>query len=160
ARSMTADYFDFGIVGGPRSASAMARSPKNRPPLQLGTGFMTLRELLSGLNVRSVTGDLDTQILGLAYDSRQVTAGNLCFAIRGIRSDGNRFVPDALAKGAAAIVSGTVRPRVLKPSAPWIHVDDEREAMASIAANFYGHPTRQLHLIGVTGTNGKTTTTY
>jgi UDP-N-acetylmuramoyl-L-alanyl-D-glutamate--2,6-diaminopimelate ligase len=121
---------------------------------------MTLRELLSGLNVRSVTGDLDTKILGLAYDSRQVTAADLFFAIRGTRMDGNRFVPNALAKGAAAIVSGTKGSDPSVPSLPWVEVEDERAAMASIAANFYRHPTEQLHLIGVTGTNGKTTTTY
>ena len=66
---------------------------------------MTLRELLSGLKVRSVAGDLDTEILGLAYDSRAVRPGFLFFAIRGTRLDGNRFMPKAIVKGAAAVVS-------------------------------------------------------
>src|SRR5262245_59792745 len=119
---------------------------------------MILRELISGLKARGVRGDLDTDILGLAYDSRQVSAGDLFFAIRGTRLDGNHFMPRAIAKGAVAVVSA------LEPVAavdmPWIQVSDERAAMAVIAANFYGQPTKALHVIGVTGTNGKTTTTY
>jgi UDP-N-acetylmuramoyl-L-alanyl-D-glutamate--2,6-diaminopimelate ligase len=119
---------------------------------------MTLRELLSGLNAIRVTGDLDTEILGLAYDSRRVAAGDLFFAIRGARFDGNRFMPKAIAKGAAAVVSALDPVEGL--AMPWIQVRDERAAMARIAGNFYGHPTGRLHVIGVTGTNGKTTTTY
>ena len=119
---------------------------------------MTLHELLSGVNVRATNGDLDTEILGLSYDSRSVSLGFLFFAIRGTRLDGNRFMPKAIAKGAAAVVSALAP--VQSVAMPWIQVDDEREAMARIAANFYGRPTENLHLIGVTGTNGKTTTTY
>jgi UDP-N-acetylmuramoyl-L-alanyl-D-glutamate--2,6-diaminopimelate ligase len=119
---------------------------------------MTLRELLSGLNVRTVLGDLDTEILGLTYDSREVSRGYVFFAIRGERLDGNQFTPKAIANGAAAIVSAL--PRVEPAAVAWVQVEDEREAMATIAGNFYNHPTRRLHLVGVTGTNGKTTTTY
>src|SRR5262245_41278706 len=119
---------------------------------------MTLRELISGLKARSVFGDLDTEILGLAYDSRQVSAGDLFFAIRGTRLDGNRFMPKAIAKGAVAVVSAL--DPVEAVALPWIQVVDERAAMAAIAGNFCRHPTKDLHLIGVTGTNGKTTTTY
>jgi UDP-N-acetylmuramoyl-L-alanyl-D-glutamate--2,6-diaminopimelate ligase len=119
---------------------------------------MTLRELLSGLNTRRVAANLDVEILGLAYDSRQVSAGSIFFAIRGTRLDGNRFVPKAIAKGAAAVVSalGPIEAIAL----PWIQVDDERAAMAAMAAKFHRNPTKELHLVGVTGTNGKTTTTY
>jgi UDP-N-acetylmuramoyl-L-alanyl-D-glutamate--2,6-diaminopimelate ligase len=119
---------------------------------------MRLRELLSGLNARSVTGDLDTEISDLSYDSRKVSSGDLFFAIRGTRQDGNRFMPRAIAKGASAVVSALAP--VTGIAMPWIQVHDERAALATIAGNFYEHPTRQLHLIGVTGTNGKTTTTY
>ena len=119
---------------------------------------MTLRELLSGLNTRSVAGDLDTEILGLAYDSRQVSAGDLFFAIRGTRLDGNRFMPRAISKGAAVVLSALDPVQGL--AMPWVQVVDERSAMAVIAGNFYNHPTKDLHLVGVTGTNGKTTTTY
>jgi UDP-N-acetylmuramoyl-L-alanyl-D-glutamate--2,6-diaminopimelate ligase len=119
--------------------------------------FMKLRELLSGLNGR-ITGGLDTEILGLAYDSRKVLPGFLFAAIRGIRADGNRFLPQAIGKGAAGIVSS--RSPIESVAMPWIQVDDERAALAVLAANFYEHPTEKLHLVGVTGTNGKTTTTY
>jgi len=119
---------------------------------------MTLRELLSGVNVRSVAGDLDTEILGLSYDSRRVADGDLFFAIRGERLDGNRFMPKAIARGASAVVSALAPVSGL--TMPWVQVDDERAAMASFAGNFYGHPTGKLQLVGVTGTNGKTTTTY
>src|SRR5262249_26274973 len=119
---------------------------------------MTWRELQKGCSIRTATGDLDTEILGLAYDSRSVLAGHLFFAIRGTRLDGNRFMPKAIAKGAAAVVSALAPVPAL--AMPWIQVDDERAAMAVVAGNFYSHPTANLHLIGVTGTNGKTTTTY
>src|SRR5437867_2338498 len=119
---------------------------------------MKLRELLKGCSTRAVAGDLAVEILGLAYDSRQVRPGRVFFAIRGTRMDGNEFVPKAIAKGAAAIVSAS--PAMSSVSTPWIQVDDERAALAAVAGNFYRHPTEQLHLIGVTGTNGKTTTTY
>jgi UDP-N-acetylmuramoyl-L-alanyl-D-glutamate--2,6-diaminopimelate ligase len=119
---------------------------------------MTLRKLLKGCSVRAAAGDLDTEILGLAYDSRAVLPGYLFFAIRGTRVDGNRFIPKAVTKGAAAVVSAQAPlPEV---AMPWIQVDDERTVMAQVAGNFYEHPTQDLHLVGVTGTNGKTTTTY
>ena len=118
---------------------------------------MNLRELLFGLNGRT-SGNLDTEILGLAYDSRKVSPGFLFAAIRGTRTDGNRFLPQAIANGAAGIVS--CAPPLESLAMPWIQVDDERAALAILAANFYQHPTEELHLVGVTGTNGKTTTTY
>jgi UDP-N-acetylmuramoyl-L-alanyl-D-glutamate--2,6-diaminopimelate ligase len=119
---------------------------------------MILHELLSGLNARRVAGDLDTEVLGIAYDSRRVSVGDLFVAIRGEKLDGNRFIPRAIAKGAAGVVSAL--DPVQSVPMPWIQVQDERAAMAIIAANFYAHPTKDLHLVGVTGTNGKTTTTY
>jgi UDP-N-acetylmuramoyl-L-alanyl-D-glutamate--2,6-diaminopimelate ligase len=118
---------------------------------------MVLRELLAGVKFRTAD-DLDTEILGLAYDSRQVSRGFLFFAIRGHRLDGNQFTSKAVASGAVAVLSA-MAPNA-SVSVPWIQVDDERAAMAAVAGNFYGHPTRKLHLVGVTGTNGKTTTTY
>jgi len=119
---------------------------------------MKLEDLLKGCSVRRAAGDLGIEILGLAYDSREVSPGYLFFAIRGTRKDGNRFVPNAIAKGAAAIVSAS--PLIPSLAMPWIEVNDERAALAVIAGNFYGHPTANLHLVGITGTNGKTTTTY
>src|SRR5438093_4617273 len=119
---------------------------------------MKLAELLKGCSVRAAAGDLGIDILGLAYDSREVSPGYAFVAIRGTRTDGNRFVPKAIAKGAAAVVSAS--PLIPSLAMPWIEVDDERAALAVIAGNFYGHPTANLHLVGITGTNGKTTTTY
>ena len=119
---------------------------------------MKLRELLSGLKTRNTFGDIDVEILGLAYDSRAVSRGFLFIAVRGTRMDGNRCVPQAIAKGAVAVVSAS--PRIESVAMPWIEVEDERSALAVLAGNFYGHPTRKLHLVGITGTNGKTTTSY
>jgi len=107
---------------------------------------MKLEELLKGCSLRAAAGDLGVEILGLAYDSRRVRPGDAFFAIRGTRIDGNRFVPNAIEKGAAAIVSAL--PATRQISMPWIEVDDERVALARMAGNFYGHPTAQLHLIG------------
>ncbi len=119
---------------------------------------MKLSQLLTDSQIRTASGDLDTEILGVAYDSRDVSRGYLFIAVHGARVDGNRYIPQAVAKGAAAIVSK--EPPITGLAIPWIQVDDERAAMAAFAANFYGHPTKRLHLVGVTGTNGKTTTTY
>jgi UDP-N-acetylmuramoyl-L-alanyl-D-glutamate--2,6-diaminopimelate ligase len=118
---------------------------------------MKLRELVSGLKI-DTSGDLDTEILGLAYDSRGVSPGYLFVAIRGTVTDGSRFIPQAIAKGAAAVVSAY--PPIKSLAMPWIQVEDERSVLAGLAGNFYAHPTQRLHLVGVTGTNGKTTTTY
>jgi UDP-N-acetylmuramoyl-L-alanyl-D-glutamate--2,6-diaminopimelate ligase len=119
---------------------------------------MNLSTMLSGCSVLHIRGALDTAISGITLDSRQVAQGSVFVAIRGMKVDGNRFVPDAIAQGAAAIVSAL--PGDAYPGVPWIQVADEREALALLAANFHEHPATKLHAIGVTGTNGKTTTTY
>lgn len=103
-------------------------------------------------------GPLEDQVRAIAYDSRRVVPGSLFVAIRGFQQDGNAFIPEALARGAVAIVSEDPCP----PDFPcaWLQVEDARRALAELAAAFYDHPSRALTLIGVTGTNGKTTTTY
>ena len=99
----------------------------------------------------------DPLITDLAYDSRRVQPGSLFFCIRGQKSDGLQFLPDAVAQGAvAAVVEGA--PGVLP--VPAIHVPNVRAAMAPLSAAFFNFPSRRLQLVGVTGTNGKTTTTY
>jgi len=119
---------------------------------------MLLKTMLGGCSVLHTRGDLDVRISGITLDSRLVSAGFVFVAIRGLKMDGNRFVSDAIARGAAAIVSAL--PGDGYPETTWIQVSDEREALAMLSANFYGHPAKKLHAIGVTGTNGKTTTTY
>jgi UDP-N-acetylmuramoyl-L-alanyl-D-glutamate--2,6-diaminopimelate ligase len=96
------------------------------------------------------------EITGLAYDSREVAPGDLFFCVSGFRSDGHEFAPEAVRAGAAALVVE----RPLGLDVPEVLVRSARAAMAPAAARFYGEPARELRVVGVTGTNGKTTTTY
>ena len=96
------------------------------------------------------------EITGLAYDSREVAPGDLFFCVSGFRSDGHEFAPEAVRAGAAALVVE----RPLELGVPEVLVVSARAAMAPAAARFYGEPARELRVVGVTGTNGKTTTTY
>jgi UDP-N-acetylmuramoyl-L-alanyl-D-glutamate--2,6-diaminopimelate ligase len=116
---------------------------------------MRLDELTAGLAL-GATGDLGVQITGLAYDSRAVGGGELFFCVSGFQRDGHEFAPQALAAGAAALVVE----RRLELGVPEVQVDSARAAMAPIAARFYGDPTARLRVVGITGTNGKTTTAY
>ena len=109
---------------------------------------MTLRELL---------GDgPDVVVTGLTFDNRQVAPGTLFFCVPGFTRDGHDFAPDAVARGAAALVVQ----RPLGLGVPEVVVDDVRAAMARAAARFYGDPTSSLRVAGITGTNGKTTTAF
>ena len=119
---------------------------------------MTLRELLAGVPVLNVHGDEDQEISGLAYSSKAVQPGFVFAALRGGVNDGLSFVDEARQAGAAAVLADRPKPSDFK--AAWIEVFDAREALALCAANYYGHPSRDLKVIGVTGTKGKTTTTY
>ncbi len=123
---------------------------------------MDLGDVLEGIEGIRVSGRMDTHILSIACDSRKVMAGTLFFALPGEKVDGNRFVSDAIERGAVAIASAQARPMELQPGATWIELTPakERRALARAAANFYGHPANALKLTGVTGTNGKTTTTF
>ena len=117
---------------------------------------MKLDQLLQDVEAKSFGDGTTPDISGIAYDSRAVRPGSVFVAIRGEAADGNDFVPEALANGAAAIVSENPAAR----SVPWFQVRSARSALAALAANYYGHPTRDLSLVGLTGTNGKTTTSY
>src|SRR4051812_31914459 len=110
---------------------------------------MTLRELTGG-------GAPDVEITGLAYSSSDVAAGALFFCVPGFRADGHDFAPDAVEKGAAALVCE----RPLGLGVPEVVVPSVREAMGPAAAAFHGDPTRTLKVVGITGTNGKTTTAF
>ncbi len=119
---------------------------------------MMLKDLISGVNVISTAGDRDVEIKGVAYSSSEVSMGFCFVALRGAHTDGNDFVPDALARGAAAVV--TEKADCNCGGAVKVVVGDARDAMARISCAFYGNPSSEMKLVGVTGTNGKTTTTY
>ena len=119
---------------------------------------MTLEELFRGCPVQRLSGDPQTEITSLAYASSDVRPGGLFAALKGEVRDGFIYVGDALARGASAVLSDRPKPEGIE--AAWVQVFDSREALALAAANFYGHPSRRLTLVGITGTKGKTTMTY
>jgi UDP-N-acetylmuramoyl-L-alanyl-D-glutamate--2,6-diaminopimelate ligase len=121
---------------------------------------MTLQEVLQGVGLRTGLRDdlAGTLVTGLEYNSRRVGPGSLFFAFVGARTDGRQFAQQALERGAIATVSELAAPEGF--AGPWIEVRHGRQALALAARNFYGDPARRLKLTGVTGTNGKTTTTF
>ncbi|MBI5048982.1 MAG: UDP-N-acetylmuramoyl-L-alanyl-D-glutamate--2,6-diaminopimelate ligase [Deltaproteobacteria bacterium] len=118
---------------------------------------MKLSELIKYLPNKQIMGNLEIPIQGITYDSRRVSKDFLFAAIRGQHLDGSRFIPDAIKYGASAIL--TEEP-FSATSAAQIVVPDAREAMAKLSSLFYGEPSQKMTLIGITGTNGKTTITY
>jgi len=120
---------------------------------------MTLGELIAGSPAGARLGsgqDGSRAISGLSYDSRAVGAGELFFCVSGFRADGHDFAERAVRAGAAALVVE----RRLHTGVPEVLVPSARAAMAPLAARFFGEPSKQLTVLGVTGTNGKTTTTF
>ena len=117
---------------------------------------MKLSELLQGLQILETNADLEQEVSYVTSDSRKVRPGSLFVAVQGFAADGNRFIPMALEKGAVVIVTAK------KPETdiPYVLVESDRFALATIGANYYGHPSKDLIMVGVTGTNGKTTTTW
>ncbi len=116
---------------------------------------MKLQELLQGVEIQKIHGDVNMEITGMAFDSRKVKPGDLFMAVSGFATDGNRFIPMAMEKGASVVVTA----REPEQDVPYVVVSDDRLAMALIATNFYDHPAKKLCMIGVTGTNGKTSVT-
>ncbi len=119
---------------------------------------MNLSDLIDSIHVKSLSGTLDVEVTGVFYDSRQVIPGGLFCAIEGGGFDGNDFIDSAIERGAVAIISG--KPYPAEFSTTWLHVGDPRKAMAVAASNFEGQPSTEMPVVGVTGTNGKTTTTF
>ncbi len=116
---------------------------------------MKLKDLLKDVDVLEIGADLEMEIENVVYDSRKVTPGALFAAVTGFASDGNRFIPMAMEKGAAVIVTGK-KPEL---QVPYVQVASDRLALAQISCNWFGHPAKAMTMIGVTGTNGKTSTT-
>jgi UDP-N-acetylmuramoyl-L-alanyl-D-glutamate--2,6-diaminopimelate ligase len=122
---------------------------------------MTLADLqgaLVALGASAITGDLSRSVAGIAYDSRRVEAGTVFVALKGLHADGTAFARQAIERGAIAIVSEQPPPAGV--TVPWSTVGDARLALSILAAAFYGHPSREMRVVGITGTNGKTTTAY
>ncbi|MCJ7747365.1 MAG: Mur ligase domain-containing protein, partial [Desulfobacterales bacterium] len=118
---------------------------------------MELKKLLEGVEIRKITGETLKEIEGIAYHSNQVKKGFLFVAIRGMEVDGHQFIGEAIQGGAEAVLLEEGREI---SNRTMIFVHNSRQALAKISSNFYGNPSSKIRLIGITGTNGKTTTTY
>ena len=116
---------------------------------------MKLRELLADVKVLKSNADMELEIADVAYDSRKVQPGGMFVAISGFVTDGNRFIPMALEKGAAVIVTA----KEPESQIPYVLVESDRLALAYVGRNFFGNPAASMQMIGVTGTNGKTSST-
>jgi len=127
---------------------------------------MTVDEIMKGIRTIKIEGSSNTDVLGISYDSRKTAGGHLFVAMAGEHADGHLFIPQAIEKGAVAVMFDNLDPDQLSAlgtqfsGVTFIQVTGSREALAAAANNFYAHPSSALHLVGVTGTNGKTTTTY
>ena len=115
-----------------------------------------LSELILSASVVQFTTARDPEIRALQYDSRKIEEGDCFFAVRGTQSDGHNYIGAAIDKGAAAIVCEQL-PEQLNDGVSYVVVEDSNRAMADMAAAFYDYPSEELELVGVTGTNGKTT---
>ena len=123
---------------------------------------MKIQEIIKEVDLINVNGSMEREISSVCYDSRKVDNGSLFVAIKGLKSDGHNFLGEAIKRGARAVVvennSQLPTPDSRLPTI--ITVRDSRKALALISANFYGHPSREMSVIGITGTNGKTTISY
>ena len=117
---------------------------------------MRLEEILNGIIVIETKGDIAKEITGIHIDSRKIESGNLFVAVKGTQTDGHTYIGKAIEKGASAIVCETF-PENMEEDVAYIRVEDTEDCIGRLATLFYDNPTSQLDLIGVTGTNGKTT---
>jgi UDP-N-acetylmuramoyl-L-alanyl-D-glutamate--2,6-diaminopimelate ligase len=116
-----------------------------------------LNDILDGVRVQAIENPTNPIVGGLTYDSRAVKDGDCFFAVRGTQSDGHRYIASAIERGAKSIICEEM-PEVRNADVAYVVVEDSNIAMAHMAAAFYDHPSEELRLVGVTGTNGKTTT--
>ena len=122
---------------------------------------MKLLNLLNNVEILKTNGNLEIDITNIHSDSRKIKEGGLFVAINGFSKNGIEFIPSAIENGAiAVIVEPDVDVNSLNYNIPVISVKDTRKALAILACNFYGNPSKKLKLIGVTGTKGKTTSTF
>jgi UDP-N-acetylmuramoyl-L-alanyl-D-glutamate--2,6-diaminopimelate ligase len=124
--------------------------------------IVRLNDLFAGCEGARINGRRDIAVRSVAYDSRNVEPGGIFFALRGTKSNGLEFVESALRAGATAVAAESARPESVPAEMVWVELQpgSDRRVLAQAAANFYGHPANALKLVGVTGTNGKTTTTF
>jgi UDP-N-acetylmuramoyl-L-alanyl-D-glutamate--2,6-diaminopimelate ligase len=162
-------------------ATKLHAAPELRRPISapiLNSSGMTLEQVFAGIPANPPIGNSELPISSLAYSSRNVVRDTAFFAIHGEKTDGNLFVQDAMDRGAVAICSEMPAPwgaewdalyqkagralasRAIPPHVTWVRVHDARKAMALAAANFYARPADAMQLVGITGTNGKTTTSF
>ena len=116
-----------------------------------------LKDILVGISGLVVTGDENIEISGIAFDSRKVMAGSLFVASSGTHADGHQYIASAIEKGATAVMC-TAKPENPLPSVTWILSQDPAADLGKVAANYYDQPSQKMKVVGVTGTNGKTTT--
>ena len=117
---------------------------------------MKLNELLKNVKPLDIIGPTDIEIVGLDIDSRQIQSGFLFIAIRGTQADGHQYIDKAIAQGALAVLCETL-PEQRQEGVTYVTVQSTEDSVGAVATAFYGYPSRKLQLVGVTGTNGKTT---
>ena len=118
--------------------------------------MMELEKILSGIDIVSFTGERKRQVENICFDSRSVSGSSLFVAVKGSKSDGHDFIEGALKAGASAIICEKL-PENPDKNVSWIKAGDSAKALGQAASNFFGNPSSSLKLVGVTGTNGKTT---
>ena len=125
--------------------------------IQSGKQSATVRQLAEATG-GELTGDADDLVTDVTHDSRRAGKGSLFVAVRGELFDAHKFIAQVMQQGAGGVISELDRPANF--SGAWIQVENVRRAMALAAAEVHRHPSRELNLVGITGTNGKTTTAY
>jgi UDP-N-acetylmuramoyl-L-alanyl-D-glutamate--2,6-diaminopimelate ligase len=149
---------NYPLVAAFRSLPKTRTRPADRVSRQIFKMAPKLSDYFQDGDIRASKGDLDRPISGLAMDSRRVMPGNLFFALPGRRADGNSFIDEAIQRGAVAIVGEKI-PSATAARVTYVQVADARRALAQVAQRYFNFPDKSLDLVGVTGTNGKTTVT-
>ena len=127
--------------------------------MQKECSSMKLKELIGQLTVAAMTADPETEITGISYDSRKTEPGDLFVAIRGFETDGHQYIPKALERGASVILCETITDALAASAVSYVQVEDSRLALALCSCAFFGNPSKEMFMIGFTGTSGKTSST-